>query len=333
MAKVPLGHGRVSCRQRWKLSLLHFTCTVACVPGNTKWPVSEVGGSFWSQDVRGARRKWCQVLRREQCHHIGLRWVSTCHTFFCLYLNQNIYWGLLQEIKGWLRIQTRFLITRSFQPYCKRTDLSQPRATQHSRSYKHFPWTHFLSPGKSVSQATQFLEFQLRRCWEGVGKDARWWRKVNRPSLRAIWGEKIKVRPYKYRLRSRDLHIWGEPSAMYNRERPHHDSPILVPLSTTYTPLPEGLLTNFLHPGSWFFHTGPASEDSTLNTGFREKRQLWVIAVWSTERLPCPRKWQKAGDSPISPGRLTPCHALTERWAATGGIPDSCRAVRETSTR
>lgn len=97
--------------------------------------------------------------------------------------------------------------------YCNRTDLSLPKMTQHSRSYKHLPWTHFPSLGKSVSQVAEFLYskvpfsqmkgtqtgFGLRRCWKGLGKGAGCLGEVNPSSLRAIWGGKIKVGPYRCR--------------------------------------------------------------------------------------------------------------------------------------
>lgn len=98
----------------------------------------------------------------------------------------------------------------------------------------------------------------------------------------------------------------------------HHDSPILPPLPTTYT-----LPTNFLHPVCQLFHTGHATADLTLNTHFREKWQLWTIAVCLTGELFCPCRWQKGGDSPLSPSWLTPCSAPTECSAAKRGIPHS----------
>lgn len=199
----------------------------ASAVGNTEWSVPAVGGRFWSQDVRGARRKWCQVLRREQCHYIWLPWVSAHHMLlFHLHLNQNIHQGLLEEIRVWLRIHTWFLITLIFWSYCNRTDLSLPRMTQHSRSYNHLPWTHFPSPGKSVSQVPEFLHskvpfsqmtgtqtgFGLRRCWKGLGKGAGCLGEVNPSSLRAIWGGKIKVGPYRRRPQEpRPAHLgWTE---------------------------------------------------------------------------------------------------------------------------
>lgn len=152
---------------------------LSSVLGNTKWSASAVGGSFCIQDMRGASRRWCWVLRSSL--HTELHWVSTCLMLFYLHLNWSIYQGLLQDIKVWLKIQTWFLITLIFWFCCNRTDLPLPKTTQHSGSYKHFPWTHFLSPSKTLSQffgskvpfsqmkGTQ-TEFGLRRCWKGVGK-------------------------------------------------------------------------------------------------------------------------------------------------------------------